>query len=127
MQNYIYIYVYMISIPFLCKYMATWGDMGSKKQEVAKAEQTTSVGRAARCEVRGGAPDGMVLLNALAQPPLRGPSHLAARPGPGPGPWAHGKLAHPCGHVFSQARYGNHINIYNSTYIYIHIYIYIYI
>ena len=48
------IYVYMISIPFLCKYMATWGDKGSKKQEVAKAEQTTSVGRAARCEVRGG-------------------------------------------------------------------------
>ena len=43
----------MISIPFLCKYMATWGDKGSKKQEVAKAEQTTSVGRAARCEVRG--------------------------------------------------------------------------
>ena len=45
----------MISIPFLCKYMATWGDKGSKKQEVAKAEQTTSVGRAARCELRGGA------------------------------------------------------------------------
>ncbi len=41
----------------------------------------------------------------------------AAGPGPRPGPWAHGKLAHPCGHVFAQARYGNHINIYNSTYI----------
>ena len=49
----------MISIPLLCKYMATWGDKGSKKQEVAKAEQTTSVGRAARCEVRGGAPVGL--------------------------------------------------------------------
>ncbi len=105
----------MISIPFLCKYMATWGDKGSKKQEVAKAEQTTSVGRAARCEVRGG---------ARKRPQLNTPdltdgapprtSHLAARPGPGPGPWAHGKLARPCGHVFAQARYGNHINIYNG-------------
>ena len=49
-------------------------------------------GRAARCEVRGGAPDGTVLLNAPAQPPLRPPSHLAPRCAPRSwarpmGPW----------------------------------------
>ena len=76
------IYVYMISILFLWEYMA---------QDLLG----TWAGPGTRAQGR-----------LLAPGPAAGPGPLG--PGTGPSPCA----KEPLGHVFSQEKYGNHINIY---------------